>query len=145
MPGATPESEQHMKVKITESEKRPCLLKKSVYITASNSFFSEKGGTTDLYMNSAFINLFFYLFTFFNLIYTVSYILRINIIRKECGKRWAGNEKIYFKSNNGNSLVLSEMCSSLLPVCEIKKIRFGQSKDKQIALMILQQISISIA
>lgn len=145
MPGATPESEQHMKVKITESEKRPCLLKKSVYITASNSFFSEKGGTTDLYMNSAFIDLFFYLFTFFNLIYTVSYILRINIIRKECGKQWAGNEKIYFKSNNGNSLVLSEMCSSLLPVCEIKKIRFGQSKDKQIALMILQQISISIA
>ena len=51
------------------------------------------------------------------------------MIRKECEKRWPGNHKIYFRSNNSNSLVLSEVCSSLLPLCEIKAIGFGYGKD----------------
>ena len=51
------------------------------------------------------------------------------MIRKECEKRWPGNHKIYFRSNNSNSLVLSELCSSLLHICEIKAIGFGDGKD----------------
>lgn len=61
------------------------------------------------------------------------------MIRKECEKRWPGNNKIYFRSNNSNRLVLSEMCSSLLPLCEIKAIGFGESKDKYIVSMTLRK------
>ncbi|XP_068733302.1 uncharacterized protein [Montipora capricornis] len=51
----------------------------------------------------------------------------IKLIRKECSKRWPGNNKVYFRSNNANSLILSELVSSLEPICTLKKIGFGQS------------------
>ena len=53
---------------------------------------------------------------------------RIKLIRKECSKRWPGNNKVYFRSNNVNSLILSEMVSTLEPLCTVKQIGFGQSK-----------------
>lgn len=56
---------------------------------------------------------------------------RIKLIRKECSKRWPGNNKVYFRSNNANSLILSEMVSSLEPVCTLKEIGFGQSKSER--------------
>ena len=74
----------------------------------------------------------------FNLL-NLCFVLRIKIIRKECEKRWPGNNKIYFRSNNSNSLVSSEMCSSLLPLCEIKAIGFGESKDKYFVSMTLRK------
>ena len=52
------------------------------------------------------------------------------MIRKECAKRWHGNTKIYFRSNNANSLILSELVSSLEPACEITEAGFRKSKDK---------------
>ena len=57
------------------------------------------------------------------------FILRLKMIRKECEKRLLGNHKIYLRSNNSNSLVLSELCSSLLAICKIKAIGFGHGKD----------------
>ncbi|XP_078356129.1 uncharacterized protein LOC144640939 [Oculina patagonica] len=55
------------------------------------------------------------------------YHSKIKLIRKECLKRWPGNNKVYFRSNNTNSLILSEMVSSLEPLCTVKEIGFGQS------------------
>ena len=60
----------------------------------------------------------------------ICYLLRIKIIRKECQKKWPGNSKIYFRSNNNNSLVLSELVSSLQAACELPEIGFGQGEDK---------------
>ncbi|KAL9977482.1 hypothetical protein ACROYT_G014890 [Oculina patagonica] len=55
--------------------------------------------------------------------------LRIKIIRKECQNKWQGNTKIYFRSNNNNSLILSELVSSLQASCELPEIEFGQADD----------------
>jgi len=53
---------------------------------------------------------------------------RIKLIRSECNKKWPGNTKVYFKGNNTNSLILSEMVMMLEPLAKIKEIGFGKSK-----------------
>lgn len=49
-------------------------------------------------------------------------------MRKESSKRWPGKKKVYFRSNNANSLILPELVFSLEPTYTVKQIGFGQSK-----------------
>ena len=53
---------------------------------------------------------------------------RVKIIHSECFKRWPGNIKVYFKGNNDNSLILSELVLLLEPVVKVEEIGFGKSK-----------------
>ena len=53
---------------------------------------------------------------------------RVKLIRSECSKRWPGNTKVYFKGNEKNSLILSELVLLIEPQAVIEEIGFGKSR-----------------
>ncbi|RMX47841.1 hypothetical protein pdam_00025942, partial [Pocillopora damicornis] len=59
----------------------------------------------------------------------------IAVVRREVGKIWPGNQKIYFKQNQANLLKLEEIASRLADTCSIPEIGFGR---EAIRLHILQ-------
>ena len=68
--------------------------------------------------------------------------IRIKIIRTECSKRWPGNSKVYFKNNNANSMLLSEMVLLLEQEVKIDEIGFGKSKLSDVTALCIPVISV---
>ena len=61
----------------------------------------------------------------------MTYFFRVKLIRSECSKRWPGNTKVYFKGNEKNSLILSEMVLLIEPQAAIEEIGFGREEEEE--------------
>lgn len=62
-----------------------------------------------------------------NIYMTDVFSFRVKIIRSVCLKRWPGNIKVYFKGNERNTTILSELVLLLEAQAAIKEIGFGRS------------------